>query len=494
MRTRGRGAPRWLRGAVAGLTVAGGLLLPGQAAADEPVAPRGSAAETGAPAAVGIPGIDGDLIEAKYAALGGSAGVLGSPIDVKTCVGLSVCFREYEQGVIYWFSGSSTAWAFADEALHDAWWQEGGGTGVPVGGSVGRPVSDTFCGLPAGGCGQHFEHGSIYHSAATAPARVDPVTRAGWSAEGWERGVLGYPTTSTFCGLRDGGCGQHFERGSVYWSPAAGSRVIRGPVKDRWAGQGWENGALGYPTSSTFCGLRDGGCGQHFQGGSVYWSPSSGARLVAPEVVGRWAGQGWENGSLGYPTSDPFFGADRARGQHFQGGSVYWTWTGTFTVLGPIRDRWGAQGWERGSLGRPVSDTFCGLRDGGCGQHFLNGSIYWSPATGARVVPRSVQGQWSRHGWETGSMGYPTSEVFCGLRDGGCGQHFERASVYWSNGTVPSAVIGPLRDRWAALGWETGRLGYPTREAAAYAHGGSWQLFQGGIVQLIGGRVTVNYR
>ena len=91
-------------------------------------------------------------------------------------------------------------------------------------------------------------------------------------------------------------------------------------------------------------------------------------------------------------------------------------------------------------------------------------------------------------------MGYPTSDVFCGLQDGGCGQHFERGSVYWSNGTVPSAVIGPLRDRWSALGWETGRLGYPTREPAAYAHGGSWQPFQGGILKLIGGRVSVTYR
>jgi uncharacterized protein with LGFP repeats len=486
---------RRLRAGMLTAALAASFLWTGQAGAETPAAagPAGDAAPAEV-AAAGIPGIDGDLVEAKYAALGGSAGVLGAPVDGKICGGLDYCLQDYEYGRIYWFRGFSSAWAFADAELHDAWLTEGGGIGIPVPGSIGRPTSDTFCDLPGGGCGQHYEHGSIYHSATTAPARVDQVIRAGWSAEGWERGVLGYPVTSTFCGMRDGGCGQHFQGGSVYWSPSTGSRAVRGAVRDRWAGQGWENGALGYPTSPTFCGLRDGGCGQHFQGGSVYWSPSSGAHVVAAELVGRWAVQGWERGVLGYPTSEPFVGVDRSRGQHFQGGSVYHSWTGTFTVLGPIRDRWGAQGWERGGLGRPTSDTFCGLRDGGCGQHFMNGSIYWSPATGARVVPRPAQGQWSRNGWETGSMGYPTSEVFCGLRDGGCGQHFERGSVYWSSGTVPSAVIGPLRDRWSALGWETGRLGYPTRESASYAHGGSWQPFQGGILQLIGGRVSVTYR
>ncbi len=57
-----------------------------------------------------------------------------------------------------------------------------------------------------------------------------------------------------------------------------------------------------------------------------------------------------------------------------------------YVVLPQIRDAWAATGWERGELGLPRSDTFCGLRDGGCGQHFRGGSIYWSPGSGAHVV------------------------------------------------------------------------------------------------------------
>ncbi|MGY1916840.1 hypothetical protein [Blastococcus sp. SYSU DS0973] len=497
MTGRARTSRRRLRAGVVTAALAATLLWTGQAGAETPGAgePAGDVAPAEA-AAAGIPGIDGDLVEAKYAALGGSAGVLGAPLDVKVCGGLSYCLQTFEHGSIYWFSGSSAAWAFTDEALHDAWLSAGGGTGVPVPESIGNPVSDSFCGLPGGGCGQHFERGSIYRSATTAPARVDEVTRAGWSAEGWERGALGYPTTSTFCGLRDGGCGQHFQRGSVYWSPSTGSRTVRGPVGNRWAGQGWERGALGYPTTSTFCGLRDGGCGQHFQGGSVYWSPSSGARVVASEVVGRWAGQGWENGALGYPTSEPFAAAalDWVRGQHFQGGSVYQTRAGTFTVLGPIRDRWGAQGWERGSLGRPTSDTFCGLRDGACGQHFDGGSVYQT-RTGTFTVLGSIKTAWARQGWEHGRLGLPTSDTFCGLRDGGCGQHFQGGSVYaagpvtgWG-GTRASIVLGPVRDIWAARGWENGPLGYPVWDTSVLTDGSFSQRFSGGDLRVRNGRV-----
>ncbi|MCF6507867.1 hypothetical protein E9549_10700 [Blastococcus sp. MG754426] len=488
---------RLVRGGLLAATLTATLAVPAPAGAEQ--GPHEQPTPVAAPVGVaqaGIPGVDGNLVEAKHAALGGEAGVLGAPLDVKLCGGLDYCLQDFEHGRIYWFQGSSSAWAFTDGELHDAWQAEGGGTGVPVPGSIGNPVSDTFCDLPGGGCGQHFEHGSIYHSVATAPARVDPVTRAGWSAEGWERGILGYPTTSTFCGLRDGGCGQHFQGGSVYWSSSTGSRTVRGPVRDRWAGQGWENGDLGYPTTSTFCGLRDGGCGQHFQRGSIYWSPSSGARVIAPEVIGRWAGQGWETGALGYPTSEPFAapGLEWVRGQHFQGGSVYQTRTGTFTVLGPIRDRWGAQGWERGAIGRPTSDTFCGLRDGACGQHFQGGSIYQT-RSGTLTVVGSIKTAWARQGWEHGVLGLPTSDTFCGLRDGGCGQHFQGGSVYaagpvagWA-GTRASVVPAAIRDAWSARGWENGYLGYPVTDGSAGIDGSYSQRFQGGNLRVRNGRV-----
>ena len=88
------------------------------------------------------------------------------------------------------------------------------------------------------------------------------------------------------------------------WSPATGAQPLTSaPIRTVWAKSGFENGSLGYPTNTIVCGLKNSGCFQNFEKGSVMWSPASGA---APMTLGpiqtAWAQQGFENGPLGYPT------------------------------------------------------------------------------------------------------------------------------------------------------------------------------------------------
>ncbi len=125
-----------------------------------------------------------------------------------------------------------------------------------------------------------------------------------WRGQNWENGSLGYPVSDEFCGLRESGCGQHFQHGEIYWSPSTGAHWVRGAIVESWRGQNWENGSLGYPVSDEFCGLRNSGCGQHFQRGEIYWSPPTGAHWLRGSVVEYWRAAGWENGRYGYPTSD----------------------------------------------------------------------------------------------------------------------------------------------------------------------------------------------
>ena len=481
-------------------------------------------------------------IAAKYAATGGAAGPLGAAVGPEDCTLVGGgCVQEYEYGEIVW-SAATGARALTDPDIFLAWYEAGLEEGP-----LGYPTSDTFCGLSNGGCGQHFQGGSIYWSWAVGDAVVVPhAIRTGWAAAGWERSVIGYPAGDAFCGLKGGGCGQHFDSGSVYWSPATGSIVVPERIRDTWAAHGWENGRLGYPSSASFnasgmatgqhfqggsiywhggstfpvtaplrdgwaaagwergvglptgeafCGLRNGGCGQHFTNGSVYSSPA-GAFAIPTAIRELWAAQGWEHGALGYPTSG-HFPAVNGSGQHFQGGSIYWAYHGRFVVAGAIRDDWAGQGWERGFLGLPVSSLFCGLRDGACGQHFQEGSIYQTRA-GTFTVLGSIKTAWARQGWEHGALGFPTSDTFCGLRDGGCGQHFQGGSVYSAGPAAGSVtgwvrasayvVPGAFRDAWAARGWEDGSLGYPLSNAYQ-TPGGLSQWFQRGALVLRNGRV-----
>ncbi|MCV4803044.1 hypothetical protein OFC41_30945, partial [Escherichia coli] len=41
-----------------------------------------------------------------------------------------------------------------------------------------------------------------------------------------------------------------FEGGSIYWSPSTGAFEVHGAIRDKYAAVGWEAGILGYPLSN----------------------------------------------------------------------------------------------------------------------------------------------------------------------------------------------------------------------------------------------------
>jgi uncharacterized protein with LGFP repeats len=113
----------------------------------------------------------------------------------------------------------------------------------------------------------------------------------------------------------------HFQGGSVYWTRATGARVLTGAVRDTWARAGWETGVLRYPTTDVTTTPDGRGRFAHFQGGSVYWSQATGAHVVRSAVLGAWAATGWEQGWLGYPTGDLVRVSGGSR-QQFQRGRI----------------------------------------------------------------------------------------------------------------------------------------------------------------------------
>ncbi|NEK87252.1 hypothetical protein GCU60_16035, partial [Blastococcus saxobsidens] len=310
---------------------------------------------------------------------------------------------------------------------------------------------------------------------------VVPLVHQRYASDAEARRLLGTVTSTPARTPDGGGAYAHYANGSIYASYETAAHVIRGPVRDRWAAQGWETGALGYPVSDTVCGLRDGGCFQRFQGGSVYWSQATGARVVSGAVLDRWAAQRWETGSLGYPTTD-VTAIPGGQFAHFQGGSIYSSQaTGARVLSGVVRDRWAAQGWETGSLGYPTTDVTA--ISGGAFAHFQGGSVYWSQATGARMLPVAVRDRWAAWGWEGGPLGYPVAELVA--TPGGKGQmaQFERGWIYWSQATGARRVDGPVRDAWLAAGGDGGALGMPVADAGTTADGEArFGDFQGGSV------------
>jgi uncharacterized protein with LGFP repeats len=114
---------------------------------------------------------------------------------------------------------------------------------------------------------------------------------------------------------------QGFQGGYIHWTPTTGARTITGAILTAYSKLRWQNGALGYPTTSTICGQRGGGCMQGFQGGYILWSSKTGAQYISGAILKAYAGQRWHNGRLGYPTAPATVSGGVTR-QTFQGGSI----------------------------------------------------------------------------------------------------------------------------------------------------------------------------
>ncbi|NNH24590.1 SpoIID/LytB domain-containing protein, partial [Pseudokineococcus marinus] len=334
-----------------------------------------------------------------------------------------------------------------------------------------------------GASGSRFDLRSSWWTFAGA--RSDGAVDAAWAASGGDRGPLRAavgPETSTPDGR---GAYRAYERGSVYWTATTGAHVVRGAPAARWAALGFERSSLGYPVSGTTPVPGRDGLYQHFEGGSLYYNRATGTRVVAGPVRDRWASLGWEGSALGFPTSDTTATPDR-RGtyQHFQGGSVYATpSTGARVLSGALRSSWAQRGWERSPLGYPTGDAGRTADGRGSYQWFQGGLLLAGPG-GTRALTGGVLDAWARSGSETGALAYPTTEQGATPDGRAAYQHFQGGSVYAVRGLGASAVERPARDAWARAGWERSRLGYPT--------GSTRPAGRGTVTPFEGGRVVVD--
>ncbi len=107
-------------------------------------------------------------------------------------------------------------------------------------------TSVPITGVPGGYVGRYANH-DIYEIPGKPAFEVHGAIRAKYEALGGAAGALGLPLTDE-TGTPDGvGRFNHFEHGSIYWTPRTGPMSVRGAVRDRWAASGWERGPLGYP-------------------------------------------------------------------------------------------------------------------------------------------------------------------------------------------------------------------------------------------------------
>ena len=224
---------------------------------------------------------------------------------------------------------------------------------------------------------------------------------------------------------------------------------------------------------------------------------------VGGAILTRYNQLGGAGGLLGACTTNELTTPDGVgRFNHFQNGSIYWTQaTGAWEVFGEIRNRWEALGWETGVLGYPTTGETKTPDGVGRFNHFKKGntlgSIYWTQATGAWEVHGNIRAKWESLDWEKGVLGYPTTNETATPDGVGRFNHFKKGttegSIYWTAATGAWEVHGNIRLKWAELNWEKGALGYPMSDEYAVT-GGRESEFQKGFLTFNASTGTVTVR
>jgi hypothetical protein len=187
-------------------------------------------------------------------------------------------------------------------AIGDKYWALGGADflGEPLGGE-----EPTFDGV---GRAQEFERGTISWHPDTGAFAVWGLIRDKWFELGREQ--FGYPVTDEETAPDGRGHYNHFSQdNSIYYTDETGAHEVHGAIRDQWADTGWEQGWLGYPTTDEGDG-PDGGRFNSFEHGDVYWWSDTGARAVGNVTVRNTGIVVWDETDAEWPGDDEAYAVD----------------------------------------------------------------------------------------------------------------------------------------------------------------------------------------
>ncbi|MFJ6314373.1 LGFP repeat-containing protein [Pseudarthrobacter oxydans] len=170
----------------------------------------------------------------------------------------------------------------------------------------------------------------------------------------------------------DGGAVQSFQYGRIFWSPVGGAHPLWGAINSKW----YNGHDSGYPIRDEES-LGSGAIAQHFTNGTMYYTPQIGLHYIGAGIREAWWNKGGQTGVAGYPVSDESYWYAGGAVQAFQGGTFYFTpQYGTRLLQGAIRWEYERSGGYF-YLGRPVTDEYS-ANGWTRAQRFEDGVIYWS--------------------------------------------------------------------------------------------------------------------
>lgn len=224
-------------------------------------------------------------INAAWDKLGGSAGVLGVPIEDERYDG-DVVSQKFTGGELSWNRSTNTFTSdppgLADSlvGLEVPWdpvtqinlaWRATGGLGGPL---AARQGELTTIGNDA--AAQGYAGGKIFYSPQTGAHAVTGAILSKYESAGGPTGDLGFPAGDEADGGVPNSRVSTFsapDKPVIFWTPDTGAVVVRGPINAAWAKLGGATGELGVPTGEQT--VKGDTITQAFSGGELSWNKAT---------------------------------------------------------------------------------------------------------------------------------------------------------------------------------------------------------------------------
>ena len=174
-------------------------------------------------------------------------------------------------------------------------------------------------------------------AAAQPDADANAAITAAWEASGGDGGTLGprngdvYPAGQGF--------GQNFAGGKIFFTPETGARIMQGAILEKYESLGGPaDSDLGFPTIDEGPGRAPESRNTTFSATDkpvIFFTPATGARVVRGPINAAWDKLGGSAGVLGVPAEDEAYRGDVITQKFTAGELSYNTKDKKFTTVPP---------------------------------------------------------------------------------------------------------------------------------------------------------------